>query len=372
MRRLRRDRPMLADSRHFASASLQALSFPLVAAAAAFGWRAMTLVGGVAATAVFTTWLWRRAAGGAIWPSLRQSLIAALTLACLLPSEWCGGVGESAGRRYPLWPLACVAGLSLGGIAALRERLRSTLLDPVVFTLVALIAAAGPAMLPEAVLPPGEAFRGDVRSAAARRGAWPADTLHLFAAGRLGGDYLTLDALVRDRLPPLEDVLLARVPAPLGLASPVAILVGGLLLCYRGTARWRVIAIMLASAYLAFLLIPISLDSQRGGYHAVTALAATRSLGLGAVLTFVHYQLLTGVIPFAAVFVATDGKLAPLNAGSQWIYAAIAGSLAAVLQRYVSPLAGPLAAVLVAAVIASPLERIIPRRPRVGATRGRP
>ena len=46
--------------------------------------------------------------------------------------------------------------------------------------------------------------------------------------------------LLRDRMPPLEDLIVGGQPAPVGLGSGVAVIIGGLFLLYRGLIDFRI------------------------------------------------------------------------------------------------------------------------------------
>src|SRR5205085_3624409 len=71
------------------------------------------------------------------------------------------------------------------------------------------------------------------------------------------GAFLSLEALLRDRMPPLEDLIIGGAPAAIGTGCAIAVIIGGLFLLYRGMIDYRIPLLILTSAYLALLVLPI-------------------------------------------------------------------------------------------------------------------
>jgi Na+-translocating ferredoxin:NAD+ oxidoreductase RnfD subunit len=70
-----------------------------------------------------------------------------------------------------------------------------------------------------------------------------AKLLSNFTTGTEAADprlWLSLDVLLRDRLPPLEDFILGGEPGPIGAGCALGVIVGGLFLLYRGLIDYRI------------------------------------------------------------------------------------------------------------------------------------
>ncbi|HMO24932.1 MAG TPA: RnfABCDGE type electron transport complex subunit D [Tepidisphaeraceae bacterium] len=360
---------------HFIASSLQGLALPIVVGMIAFGWRAAIVAAGVGVIACAAAGVFRRVAPGALPIRLPHVLLDALLLAAMLPAEWAGGTLVLGTDAHALWPLVGCAGLLVAMLTALRALVGSMGVDPVIVSYLLLAAAAGPALAPSGVLRYERALRGDVLDVApadarptdhdAIRAIPPVEQLHAYTAGLMPLDqsWLTIESLLRDRLPPLEDLILAQSPAPLGSASVVAVLMGGLLLAFRGVAEWRVAAMVLGSAYVALLVMPVPVVITEAGPRYYGLAAAMRSVGIDVALTLVHYELISGLIPWCALFLATRRELCPIQPRARWVYAILIGLLASALQRYVAPYAAAPAAVLVAALLAGALDRWLKPRP---------
>ena len=63
--------------------------------------------------------------------------------------------------------------------------------------------------------------------------------------------WLSLESLMRDRMPPLEDLIIGGQPGPIGTSSGIAIIIGGLFLLYRGLIDYRMPLLIVISAWLA-------------------------------------------------------------------------------------------------------------------------
>src|SRR5690606_18938959 len=63
--------------------------------------------------------------------------------------------------------------------------------------------------------------------------------LIFYTSGNESG-WTSMDWLLRDRMPPMEDLIVGGQPAPIGMASAVAVIIGGLFLLYRHLIDWRI------------------------------------------------------------------------------------------------------------------------------------
>jgi Na+-translocating ferredoxin:NAD+ oxidoreductase subunit D len=110
----------------------------------------------------------------------------------------------------------------------------------------------------------------------------------------------------------LGDLLIGRTNGSPGETSALACLAGGLFLCLRRSAAWRIPAAMLAAA---------------GGI----ALLAS---GIGAEGWTVGHHLFSGAMLFGAFFIATDPVSSPLTPAGQMIYGAGIGALVMVIRLF--------------------------------------
>ena len=78
-------------------------------------------------------------------------------------------------------------------------------------------------------------------------------------------NWLSLDGLLRDQLPPLEDLILGAQPGPIGSSSAVAVIIGGLFLLYRGVIDFRIPLFLSLAAFAALFVLPIPLVIKEAG-----------------------------------------------------------------------------------------------------------
>src|SRR5581483_12023402 len=68
---------------------------------------------------------------------------------------------------------------------------------------------------------------------------------------------LSLQMLIRDRMPPLEDLIVAGNPGGIGTSSAIAVIIGGLFLLYRGLIDYRIPLLATVFALIGLLLLPL-------------------------------------------------------------------------------------------------------------------
>jgi len=362
--------------------------FPFTAGLALYGWRAAATVAATMASAAAGLVLWRRVGARGRQLRLTQALWFALLLGLMLPAHLFSrvdaggypGVAEGIGAA---WPILIGAGLvlvallwALGGLGAGR-------VHPVLVTYLLIAALFAPALTPHRILQRDHLVTGDL-FATPPPAPTPASTepwvratppgggdaqwvepaaaeLSAFTRGTESQDryFLTLDVLLRDRMPTLEDLIVAGQPGGIGTSSVIAVIIGGLFLLYRGMIDFRVPLVVFAVAYVALVLLPVPVVlSDRAEYRWL----ALRSVGWPTALTFVHYELLAGPLAFVAFFLATAPNIRPLVRRARTTYAALVGLLAAVMQLYVSVSFGAYVALLLASLVTPLIDKW--RRPK--------
>ena len=377
------------DVNQFFATHLQATIFPIAAGVAFYGWRALLVLGGVVGSAAVALLLWRRvgARGGEL--RLTHGLWMAVLLALALPAHLAST--ETAGRPTHPWPIIPAAGIMLAGALWLFARAGSSRVHPVavVFLLIATLFSVS--LNPRSVLQRDRIFAGDVldvphveppRNVPIKEPWVTAPPLHGvdavltrtaavqlrdFTRGQvqLEHGWLTLDEVIRDRLPPLEDLIIGGQPGPIGAGSAIAVIMGGLFLLYRGMIDYRVPLLIVAAAFVTFLVLPIPVviteNIPRWRWFAGTQ----PGVGWSWAITFANYELMAGPLLFVACFLATAPGVRPITKGARAIYAIIVGIIAAVAQLYLSVSFGPYLAIVLASPLTPLLDRWVRPRPLV-------
>src|SRR5437867_13170248 len=96
---------------------------------------------------------------------------------------------------------------------------------------------------------------------------------------------LSLEELIRDTMPPLEDLIVGGAPAALGLGSAIAVIMGGLFLLYRGLIDFRVPLLVFLGMVGALLVLPIPVAVTENVRHWRT-LGLHAGVGWAVAITF--------------------------------------------------------------------------------------
>jgi hypothetical protein len=174
---------------------------------------------------------------------------------------------------------------------------------------------------------------------------------------------LTLEDVLRDRMPPLEDLIIAGHPGPVGTGSAIAVIIGGLFLLYRGLIGYRIPLLIVLFAYIGLFILPIPLsitDNVRQWHWMVWRHG---KLGWPTAITFANYEIMAGPTLFMAFFLATAGGIRPMTSRGRILYAAMVGLATAVCGLYFSVSFGPYLALLLVSMITPTLDRLIRPRP---------
>jgi Na+-translocating ferredoxin:NAD+ oxidoreductase RnfD subunit len=365
--------------------------FPAVTGLLLYGWRALLVLLVILPTTFAAYVAWRRigARGRQLHPV--HTLYLALLLWLMLPAHL---LAPNLTPRNDLWAIPIVAAIILvismwllGGVGFGR-------IHPLLVTYLLLVVAFDQLLVPVAVLQRHRSITGDLARAAPPSTSANADvkegylkTPHVENADALrlepaetqllaytsgqkrpGRSWASLESLLRDDLPPLEDLIIGGQPGPIGGTCAVAVIIGGLYLLYRGIIDFRVPLASLAGAFLALLTLPIPIRITDDGpdfrwlifrAHRIITPTGPRfdQIGWAKAVTFANYEIMVGPMLLMIFFLATAPALRPMARRARIIYGLLVGILAAGLQLYVSISYGPYLALLIISLLTPLLDR---------------
>ncbi len=370
----------------FYSMHLLGIALPLTAGVLLYGWRALIVIGGVLASTLAAVAVWRRI--GTRGPQLRYSHAAwlATLLALMLPAHLATSVPDSHGE-VP-WLILPAAGMSLAIIMWFIGGLGAGRIHPTLVTFLLLAALFGDMLAPRYVLRRDHLFTGDLLKAAApdqridHGDSWitrkpagdqdaervePAATaLIQYTTGRErpARGWLPVQGLLRDSMPPLEDLIIGGHPGPIGISSRVTVIVGGLFLLYRGLIDIRIPLIIWLIEFAALLILPIpSVIAKHPQWHWLAL--RDPNVGVATAITLANYEIMVSPVLFMAFFIATSPSIRPMTRDARTVYAAIIGLLCACSQLYVSVDFGPYVALLIASLFTPALDWLFRPRPLI-------
>jgi electron transport complex protein RnfD len=164
-------------------------------------------------------------------------------------------------------------------------------------------------------------------------------------------------------MPPLEDMIVGGAPAPLGLGSAIAVIMGGLFLLRRGLLDFRVPLLICCAAAITMVLLPIPVAVTDQVHWRTLALHS--GVGWPVAVTFVSYELMAGPLLFVAFYLASAPGVRPLTRRGRAVYAVLVGAGAAALQLYLDVSYGAYLALLIAGLFTPLLDRVFKTRPLV-------
>ena len=348
--------------------------FPITMASLMYGWRALVLIGVVVASSIPGVMVWRRIGNRGAEIRVCQVIWWATLLAMMLPVHLMTTEPPFAQTPGKLWTLLCAAGLLIAFFSWLAggglSRCIGFRWHPVVAAFLVLNVLFGSVLVPHWVLRKDRLFVGDItRSEPAELAitaseGWmktpsmsgydgiyesPASEklLHYTRAlPRNNNTLQSLDGLLRDDMPPLEDMILGGHSGPIGTSSAVAVIIGGLFLLYRGIIDYRIPFLIYISATLSFIILPLPMEqlAPDGAMQIIwkwIAISDRDLFGSAACITFANYEVMAGPLLFMSFFLATSPLLRPVNKKCRFVYAVAIGILSAILQMRVSVSAGP-------------------------------
>ena len=367
--------------------------FPLTAGVILFGWRTIFTVALVVAGTAMGLAVWKRVGVRGRRMTGSRGIWMAILLAMTLPPHLASWNYPNSPTNTPPWPMLPAAGLALALLMWVFAGVGSGRVHPVPVIYLLMVVMFQSMLMPHFVLHPKRLVSGDVTRAVppqlpapgelapVRKEAWTAlyeiplrDALYgepasqrlvTFTTGRQAParQALSLEELIRDTMPPLEDMIVGGAPASLGLGSAIAVIMGGLFLLRRGLLDFRVPLLICCAAAIAMVLLPIPV--------AVTDQVHWRSLALHAgvgwpvAVTFVSYELMAGPLLFVAFYLASTPGVRPLTRRGRAVYAVLIGAGAAALQLYLDVSYGAYLALLIAGLFTPLLDRVFKTRPLV-------
>jgi Na+-translocating ferredoxin:NAD+ oxidoreductase RnfD subunit len=365
-----------------------AACFPAATGVILYGWRSLGVIAAVTGSALLAGLLWQRI--GTRGGGLRLVHVGwfGLLLSLMLPAHLAARY-DAAGYSMP-WPILVAAGFTLAPLMWLLGGLGAGRVHPVLVCYLLLAGLYGNALTANRVLQRGHLITGDLFAAprpdqlppssepwihAAPPGGgealWrdnTAERLSNFTTGVEANDprmWLGLDVLLRDRMPPLEDLIVGGEPGPIGAGCALGVIVGGLFLLYRGLIDYRIPVAVLLTAYGTMLLLPIPVSLVNDVPQYSWLPLRTPQITWQTALTFVHYELLSGPAVFIALFLATSPSIRPITKPARLLYAIVAGVLTAIFQFRVSVTYGPYAALLIASLLTPWFDKLMKPRPLV-------
>lgn len=351
--------------------------FPICAGLALYGWRALGVLLLTTGAAGIALAFWRGVgpAGAGLKPArvIWLSLLGAMALpAHLLSLGYDGGVGHP-------WALAAAIGILIVIFCWLRLTLNLQWAHPFLPAILLAALLFQDIMRPRMILHRRAVFVGnllDVSPAppahqpASADDSWiarndrptndalwvrtdAATRLSQFTRGRLepGQTRLALEEVLRDAVPPLEDLLVGGHPGPIGSSSVIAVLVGGLFLLYRNAINHRVPMMTVVFAYLGLLVFPVPVLVTDSDVQWRSLALPHANLDWGTIITFANYEMAASPLMLVAFFVATEPGVAPRGIRGQVFHGMLIGVLCAAAQLYVSVSYGPYLAACVATLL---------------------
>jgi Na+-translocating ferredoxin:NAD+ oxidoreductase RnfD subunit len=366
----------------------QGAVFPVTAALLLYGWRGLLAMAGVIFFTLLGYSIWRRVGYRGSQMHLSHMLWLALLLALMLPPHLVTAL-HTAPTWQVLWPIIPAAGLTLAAAIWLLGGTGSGRIHPVLLTYLLLTVLFRVELIPHWTLQRNHLASGDLIKAPTDR-PFPYRDPWIVAEPIPGQDAVywrqpaseqllaltsfsetpdqpsfTLEALLRDRTPPLEDLISGGHPGATGLSSAIAIIIGGLFLLYRGLIDYRIPLFIVLFAYAALLVLPIPTSVLDGAREWHWLALRQPGVGWATAITFANYELLAGPALFAAFFLATAPSIRPMTRRARTLYAALAGILTAVCQLYFSVSFGPYLALLLVSILTPLLDHLLGPRPLV-------
>lgn len=133
------------------------------------------------------------------------------------------------------------------------------------------------------------------------------------------------------------DAIVGNIPGGIGEVSSLLLIAGGVYLLVRGVIDWRIPVLIIGCVAVITLILPNDVNN----------------------LSFMMYEIFSGALILAAIFMATDPVTTPVTWPGRLIFAFICGMLT-VLIRYFGPdTEGVAYAILTANLLSGVIDRIV-------------
>ena len=367
----------------FLTLQILATLFPLTAGLLLFGWRAAGTTAVVVGSAMLTMAILRQVGWHGRQVRLWHCLWLATIVSRMLPAHLFTLVPMNG---HAVWPILPAAGVTLALLSWMLGGLGTQRVPPSVVTILMMFVLFHEVMSPRYVLRLDRMFTGDLLDAepaeteTSEQGPWinrrPAsgfDSVRVEPVGDILLAYtasqqrperasLTMQMLIRDQMPPLENLIIAGHSGVIGNGSAVAIIAGGLFLLFQGLIDFRIPLLGTLAAMVGLLVLPIPVYITDLGADWHWLAFRSHYLGWPTALTFVNYEVFASPLLFTLFYLATAPGLRPITRRGRAIFAIGLGLLSAVLQLYASVAMGPYIALLIIVLLTPTLDRWI--RPR--------
>lgn len=362
--------------------------FPICAGIVLYGWRAAGVIAAVVGAAAVAQVIWRRIGWRGWQLRMSHALWLALLLSLILPARLFSISPLQNPPVGPPWPVLPAAGITLVIFVWLLGGPGSGRVHPVLVAYLLLFVLFAPLLIQYQILTPDHLLIGDItksafpeaenssenqpwialQTTAKTASAEPAsERLIKFTTGKESPERasVSLQMLIRDRMPPLENLIVAGNPGGIGTSSAIAVIIGGLFLLYRGLIDYRIplLAVIFALIGLLVLPVPVLITDNAVEWHWLAF--REHFLGWPTAVTFANYEIMASPLLFTLFFLATAPGVRPMTRRGRTVYAALIGLLAATFQLYMSVSAGPFLALLAASMLTPVLDKLFRPRPLI-------
>jgi Na+-translocating ferredoxin:NAD+ oxidoreductase RnfD subunit len=353
--------------------------FPLTAGCLLFGWRALGAIGAVIGTCLVAGLIWRRIGQRGAQVRLSHCIWLGMLLALMLPAHLFSNMVIEGQHVWPILPAAALTAVTLswllGGLGAER-------IAPAVAAFLLIFVMFHHMLTPHYVLGLDHIGRGDLlkidpmAGTQLTRDPWilspasagpydalqrdsVADKLIAYTSAQVAPDRasITLQMLIRDDLPPLEDLITGGQASAIGAGSAIGVIIGGLFLLYRGMIDFRLPLFGTLATIIALLILPVPVLIADSGAEWHWLAFRDHILGWPTDVTFINYELLASPLLLTLFFFANAPGLRPITRRGRAVFAIGLGILSAICQLYFSVAIGPYIALLMVGMLTPTLDR---------------
>jgi len=368
------------------SLQITATMFPIIAGWAIYGWRALGTTAIVVTSALAAMWVLRRVGWRGRQVRMSHCLWLSLIVSMMLPAHL---LTPNAISGQIVWPILPAAGITTALLSWLLGGLGTQRVPPSVVTVLLLFVLFHQLLTPRYVLRVDRLFGGDLLNAdpspeeLSDQNPWyqrapysgydaltrepVGDKLLAYTSSQQRPERasLTVQMLIRDQMPPLENLLIGGQANVIGCASEIALIAGGLFLLFQGMIDFRIPLLGTLSAMVALLIFPIPVYITDAGAQWRWFAFRAHYLGWGTAITFVNYEIFASPLLLTLFFLATAPGLRPITRRGRSVFAIGLGVLCAIFQLYASVAMGSYIALLVTVLLTPTLDRAMTPRPLV-------